>query len=452
MTLLTGNTSLDWLGAGLTDMVVTDLSQIPDVEVLSTRLHRILDRMKRADDKVLSADVVDALARDAGVDTVLLGSYITARERLYVEGVSLSRRPETYKKAMDIFRKATELYPDHAAARQNLAVMASNLEDDEEMILQLEELRRLGGTFPSSFSMLAGAYARKGSFERGYEVYQDFLRRFPENAASYADLGNYLVGWGRLNEASQVLDKATALGARPFSLFAGRFSIAVHRDRWDEAAEIARRAKTSPEPIARVVSGFSAGTLALYQGRSAEALGHYRQTLPDARPPFAAIVHIAASRLHIHRGDWPGALAAAEQARIAAAGFALEREALALLAIARAKMGQPAAARASATDLRKRAEASHDPALRRWADLVEGEMSLAEQAPRKAVDALKRAQAALQPRVSAGPPTQHVPIWYALARAQQAAGDRSAAAESFRKIVAGGVERDQFPIEFVRSL
>ena len=55
----TGSTQLDWLRTGLTDMLVTDLSQSPDVEVLGTdRLVQILTDMKRQDDQVISYDTV----------------------------------------------------------------------------------------------------------------------------------------------------------------------------------------------------------------------------------------------------------------------------------------------------------------------------------------------------------------------------------------------------------
>jgi hypothetical protein len=62
----TGTPQLDWLRTGLTDMMVTDLSQSPDVEVLSTdRLVQILGSMERLDDKVISFDTVQELARRA---------------------------------------------------------------------------------------------------------------------------------------------------------------------------------------------------------------------------------------------------------------------------------------------------------------------------------------------------------------------------------------------------
>ncbi|MBI1876206.1 MAG: protein kinase [Acidobacteria bacterium] len=81
----TGNPSLDWLRTGLTDMVVTDLSQSPDVEVLGTdRLYQILNEMRRADDKVVSFDTVQELAKRAGVKTVLLGSYVKAGDTIRI--------------------------------------------------------------------------------------------------------------------------------------------------------------------------------------------------------------------------------------------------------------------------------------------------------------------------------------------------------------------------------
>jgi tetratricopeptide (TPR) repeat protein/TolB-like protein/predicted Ser/Thr protein kinase len=75
----TGDKSLDWMRTGLTDMMVTDLSQSSDIEVLGTdRLYQILDDLHRADDKVISADLVQQIAERAKVDQVLIGSYVKA--------------------------------------------------------------------------------------------------------------------------------------------------------------------------------------------------------------------------------------------------------------------------------------------------------------------------------------------------------------------------------------
>ncbi|MEE9263198.1 MAG: tetratricopeptide repeat protein, partial [Vicinamibacteria bacterium] len=81
----TGDPSLDWLRTALTDMLVTDLSQSPDIEVLSTdRLYQILEEMNRLDERITSFTVVQELAKRASVDTVLLGSFVKAGETIRI--------------------------------------------------------------------------------------------------------------------------------------------------------------------------------------------------------------------------------------------------------------------------------------------------------------------------------------------------------------------------------
>jgi tetratricopeptide (TPR) repeat protein/TolB-like protein len=81
----TGNTAMDWLRTGLTDMLVTDLSQSTDVEVLSTdRLVQILGEIGKLDDKVVSFETVQELARRAHVQHVLLGSFVKAGDAIRI--------------------------------------------------------------------------------------------------------------------------------------------------------------------------------------------------------------------------------------------------------------------------------------------------------------------------------------------------------------------------------
>ena len=81
----TGNASMDWLRTGLTDMLVTDLSQSTDVEVLSTdRLVQILRDLGKLEDRTISFETVQELARRAHVKHVLLGSYVKAGETIRI--------------------------------------------------------------------------------------------------------------------------------------------------------------------------------------------------------------------------------------------------------------------------------------------------------------------------------------------------------------------------------
>jgi eukaryotic-like serine/threonine-protein kinase len=75
----TGDPQLDWLRTGLTDMLVTDLSQSSAINVLPTdRLYQILASLKHQNDQQLSFDTVQAVAERAGVQHVLVGNYLKA--------------------------------------------------------------------------------------------------------------------------------------------------------------------------------------------------------------------------------------------------------------------------------------------------------------------------------------------------------------------------------------
>jgi tetratricopeptide (TPR) repeat protein/TolB-like protein len=82
---LTGEAELEWLRTGLAEMLVTDLSQSPEIRVISTdRLYQVLQDLDAVDRQILSSDLVRKVAESAGAGTVLLGSYARAGENLLV--------------------------------------------------------------------------------------------------------------------------------------------------------------------------------------------------------------------------------------------------------------------------------------------------------------------------------------------------------------------------------
>ena len=81
----TGDSSLDWLRTALADMLVTDLSQSPEVDVLGTdRLYEILEEMNRLDQRITSFAVVKEVAERAGVNNVLLGDFVKAGDTIRI--------------------------------------------------------------------------------------------------------------------------------------------------------------------------------------------------------------------------------------------------------------------------------------------------------------------------------------------------------------------------------
>lgn len=81
----TGDKELDWMRTGITEMVVTDLSQSSDIEVVGTdRLYGILNELHRQDDKVLTPEVINTVAQRTGVDRIVVGSYMKSGDAIRI--------------------------------------------------------------------------------------------------------------------------------------------------------------------------------------------------------------------------------------------------------------------------------------------------------------------------------------------------------------------------------
>ncbi|GMR23877.1 MAG: hypothetical protein BMS9Abin37_2352 [Acidobacteriota bacterium] len=135
---LSGDPELEWLRTGITDMLVTDLSQSPEIEVLGTdRLYQILDDMDRLHRGPLPADSVRELARRASVNTVLRGSFAKAGESIrlsarledaYTGKVILSEKAEGTGQE-SVFRLVDEL-TGRIKANYSLPALEGDLDRD----------------------------------------------------------------------------------------------------------------------------------------------------------------------------------------------------------------------------------------------------------------------------------------------------------------------------------
>jgi len=592
----TGDSSLDWLRTALTDMLVTDLSQSPNIRVLGTdRLYQILREMNRLDERVTSFEVVQQVAERAAVDTVLLGSFVkagdtirisikvqearsgeiltsdkvegvgesslfpmvddltrriktrfdipeaadveldrdlkdvttssveayryyaeginlherykeeeaiplferavaldpgfamahaklsvihsnlghdreserygrralehvdrlSARERYYIEGHYYSLRQETIGQAIDAYRKAVELYPDHASSRNNLALRYAMLERYDEAIEHTEELRRRGMTFPGSYVILAGSYSARGEFEKGYQALQDFLSRSPDNATGYSHLGFHLSRWGRLDEALEAFQKSESLGPGILWPELGRWGVSTLREQWSEAEAAGQKMAASNDSFWKWVGFFDLAITRLYQGRAAEALRLLEQAARAYPEPglVRAGAWSYAAHVSLERDAAARALEQAQRAQKEGKGDLAEWEGLFFTASSQARLGRKEEAQKTAEELRRRTESLPTEKEKRRYHHLAGELALVRGDIAQAVDELTKAQSMLPPRGFPGPAglVPHVPIWFLMASAHLAAGDEGKAAEWFRRIIESTSEHVEWPIPYVRS-
>ncbi len=608
----TGDPKLDWLRTGLTEMIVTDLSQSPDVEILGTdRLVQILKALRRQNDPVLSFDTVQEIARRAGVRDVVLGNYmksgdtlrinvtlqeaatgrivsaeridaagesslfpvvdnltrrlktkfalppagaagaargllappggaegsgyfrslsevtttstdayrlyaqgidlhqrgqepeaiplfeqaialdpgfalalaklavvesntghwdlrdqyakraldhadrLSPRERFYIEGYYYGNNDGTLNQAIDAYKKAIELYPDHTSAIHNLASLYQDLERYDEAIPLYQALLQRSEPFMFTFANLAIAQASLGRFEQGRSVFDDLLHRQPANAAGYRALGHFLTACGKADEAQAALDKADSIDGGGAEFARDRWPLAILQDKLVEAVAWAQKDEQSADSFARWIGSNNHALNDLYRGRSASALAVSDRAAASEGPRGSdrtARIHGWVSAVLLRLGRPAPALSAAQRAlrdaRSSNAGWEISYYAI----LAQSRLGQDAAAATALDALAARANALPSNREKRQVHWLIGVMALDHHQTAKAIEELRLAESMLPPHaLPPPPPPPHVPIWFDLGSAYLAAGDDANAAIRFQRVI-DSTERIRAPIEFVRSL
>ena len=606
----TGTPELDWLRTGITEMVVTDLSQSQELEVVATdRLYDVMAELKRSDDKVMSPDLIRAVAERTGVTNVVVGSYVkagnairinvrlqeaqsgrivtservegpneaslfamvddlsrrlltrfqslrgeagaaaalltepgargpsgldrglgdvtttsidayryyaeginlheryrepeaaalfekairidpsfamayiklavvhnnmghfaerdkyaqlalkhsdrlTPRERYYIEGFAYSGRPDSIARSMDAYKQCIELDAGHQACRHNLGLALLQFERFDESISHYEELVRRGVTNPTSHENLAAGYLSLGEGDRALQVTNRFLSRNPESAAGHRSKGFVLTLMGRFDEAAAAYAHATLLDPADSIPAVGRVMAQVLAERWDAADEGARAMATSSEET-RTWFGYQMLTaLALYRGKSTDALAAAERSATTYRMPGQrnGVGRRSQAQILLARSQPALALLQVQKARVDTRNTPQEAGTLITMADILGRLGRRAEAEDAIAELNGKADPLAGNRDARRGLLARGLVLLASRDAAGAITALESAQSTLPPRGTApGPNNPHVPTWFALGEAYLAVGRNAEAARMFQRIVEVGYERFAFPIEYVRS-
>ena len=122
---------------------------------------------------------------------------MTPGERLYTEGHFYVGRRETLARGLDAWQGCIDLYPGNEGCRHNLALNQAARGELEESSRNAEELIRRGGTFPTTFTILAFNHLALDRPDKALEVARLYSTRNPENAFGLTTVGGALLGLGR---------------------------------------------------------------------------------------------------------------------------------------------------------------------------------------------------------------------------------------------------------------
>jgi tetratricopeptide (TPR) repeat protein len=216
---------------------------------------------------------------------------------------------------VEAYGMAVERFPDHSAARNNLAQILAQLERHDEAIAHLEALRRQGMRFHGTYQSLAKAYAWVGRADEGLGVLREFAERQPDSVAAQVNLAEYLVGRGKADEALRVLESVRRLD--PGNVDAARIRWAAHavEDDWPQARLEVKALEDADSPFHRWVAGLSRASDLASHGRIEEATAALERTAAAAEGsgPLAAQTRIVVANYQLRTGQAREALALARR-------------------------------------------------------------------------------------------------------------------------------------------
>jgi tetratricopeptide (TPR) repeat protein len=379
---------------------------------------------------------------------------LTPRERYYIEGLHYMRQERTFDRAIEAYKKAIDLYPDHGSARNNLGLVLDQFERYEEARDQYQYLVDRRHRFVNSQTNLASTLSSMGDGEKAIALLQEAARRNPESASVLFQAGLELSYRGRTAEAFQLFDRAEALDPLYGAPRTGKVITHLIDNEPAKAEPIAKQVASVDDPFFRNLGPYLLSMCLLQEGRSVEALSAAEEASRVSGGRFSARAHIMAAHILLERGEPERALRHAEEARSNGRGNYGDWAGLFYAALAEERRGRTSEADRFAEELRENAEALPTEKEKRRYHHLRGELLLSRGDARAAIVELERAASTL-PAAGRGGPTnvpQHVPIWFSLASAYLAAGDDKRAEEWFDRIVSSTLERSFWGIPYVRSL
>jgi len=349
-------------------------------------------------------------------------------------GIDYSSFGETGR-ASEYFTKAFQLR-EHASEREKLAITGNyylNVTGELDKAAQTyqEEIESYPRDSRAHLD-LGNVYTSKGQYERAMEAYRQSLRLAPDNVAPYSDLANSLLSLQRLDEARQVIREAQARKADDFVLRNALYALAFLGA--DSATMTEQQQWFAGKPEENFGLSLASDTEA-YSGHLSKARELTKRAVEsavraDSKESGAIFQAIAAQREAAYGNPSEARQSAAEALKLAPTSQGVEVEA----ALAFAMAGDTARAESLAQDLGKRFPLDTQVQLL-WLPAIQAQLALGKKNPTAALNALPAAspielgQITFVANISCLYPT------YIRGEAYLAAGQGSAAAAEFQKIL-----------------
>jgi tetratricopeptide (TPR) repeat protein len=363
--------------------------------------------------------------------------------------------------AVEVLRAELATRPLSIDVRMDLGRLLIDLELFDEAAKTLHPLLTTPGAPAEAFGLLANALASLGDLPRGYQALLEARRRSWQEPLGNSLMGAHLTRWGHLELATLFLNDAEnergrGTGAPPLVLddLLSRWSIRALQDEWPQAAQLASQMLALDDPRAKGVGGLCLAIGYLLHGRSRlsvvlaeEAALDLAQQQVDVSDALATAVEV-----RLERNQAADALELVRRLRATDSsptdpGPAGRRISY-WEAIVLAELRQWLQADAVRGRLAREVSDMPGPAGRRLLRQLDGELRLRRGDATGALASLSEAAELLPARGFCG---DQVPTWFALGKANLAAGRADQARAWLERVARASNERLCWPIPYARS-
>jgi len=338
-------------------------------------------------------------------------------------------------RASEYFTKAFQLR-EHASEREKLAITAdyySNVTGELDKAAQTfqEEIANYPREYRAHLD-LGNVYGGQGQYEKASEAYRQSLRLAPDNSAPYVDLVNTMLALQRFDEMRQIIQQAQARKLDIYILHNALYALAFLGANSPAMAEQQQWFAGKPEEN----DGLSlASDTEAYAGHLGKARELTKRSLDSAiradSKETGAIWHENAALREAAFGNATEAKqAAAEGLKLVPASQGVEVEAALALAMA----GDTARAESLAQDLGKRFPL-HTQMQSLWLPAIQAQLALDRKNPAAALNTLQAASSIELGQITFVTNISCLYPVYVRGEAYLAAGQGSAAAAEFQKIL-----------------
>jgi tetratricopeptide (TPR) repeat protein/predicted Ser/Thr protein kinase len=210
-----GDTSLDWLGPSLADMLSTDVGQSAHLRTISPdRLHQVLSDLRITPGTAIDPTMVGRIAEFSSADTVVWGQYAKIGDQIRIDATL-----RDLKRQRTIPVKAEA--PNEKGLLPAIADLAQSIQQNLSLSFDVLQELRAKSFQPSSSSLQALRdynegleLARQGNHLEAAKRFEASIQADPEFALAYSKLGQTYSNLRNDDKAEQFSRKAVDLSEK----------------------------------------------------------------------------------------------------------------------------------------------------------------------------------------------------------------------------------------------